>query len=133
MAKILQCPGCHSTMDVTDLDPGTAVQCPECAHNCRVPSGNTSIRTKTVSAPIPAVPARPASSNQLRAGSSPRIARPAGRSRSGILPAAPPQEKSQSGLFVGLGIGLLGIVIVAILFTMKGQNPEEGPRAKAPA
>src|SRR6185369_3038753 len=75
----------------------------------------------------------PASSNQLRAGSSPRNARPVSRNRSGTMPAAQPQQKSQSGLFVGLGIGALGIVIVAILFTMKGQNQEEGPRAKAPA
>lgn len=133
MAKILQCPGCKQGMDVTTVQPGSTVQCPECGQQLRVPSGNTSIRTKTVSAPIPAVPspARPASSAQMRAGSSPRNPRAVSRSRSGTMPAAAPQKSSHGGLFVGLGIGVLGIVIVVILFTMKGQNPDESPRAKA--
>jgi len=115
-------------MDVTTVQPGSTVQCPECGQQLRVPSGNTSIRTKTVSAPIPAVapPPRPASSNQIR---SPRSA---SRSRSGTMPAAAPAPKSQSGLFVGLGIGALAVVIVVILFTMKGQDPVDSPRAKAP-
>src|SRR5579859_906792 len=126
MAKILQCPSCHSTMDVTDVTPGSDVECPECAHNCRVPSGNTSMRTKTVSAPIPAAPTRPASGTQLRAVSSPR-----NRSRSGTMPLPPQQPKSHGGLLVGLGIGVLGIVIVVILFTMREQHQQdEGPRTR---
>ena len=129
MAKILQCPSCHSTMDVTDVAPGSAVECPECAHNCNVPSGNTSVRTKTVSAPIPAAPTRPASNTQLRAGPSARS-----RSRSGTMPLPPQQPKSQSGLFIGLGIGVLGIAIVAILFTLREQHQQDDyPRAKPPA
>lgn len=131
MAKILQCASCHSTMDVTDVAPGSTVACPECGQNSRIPSGNTSMRTKTVSPPIPAEPQRPASSGQLRAGSSPRLPRAGNRSRSGTMPAAQPQAKSQGGLFVGLGIGALGIVIVIIVFTMK-EPPAEEPRAKAP-
>jgi hypothetical protein len=129
MAKILQCPSCHSTMDVTDVAPGSAVECPECAHNCNVPSGNTSVRTKTVSAPIPAAPTRPASHTQLRAGPSARS-----RSRSGTMPLPPQQPKSQSGLFIGLGIGVLGIAIVAILFTMREQHQQDDySRAKPPS
>jgi hypothetical protein len=120
MAKILQCPSCHSTMDVTDVEPGSAVECPECAHNCRVPSGNTSMRTKTVSAPIPAAPTRPASNTQLRAVSSPR-----NRNRSGTMLLPPQQPKSPTGLLIGLGIGVLGIAIVAILFTMREQHQQD--------
>jgi len=129
MAKILQCPSCHSTMDVTDVAPGSSVECPECAHNCRVPSGNTSMRTKTVSAPIPAAPTRPASNPQLRAGSSPRNRAPS-RNRSGTMPAAQQQPKSHGGLFVGLGIGVLGIIIVAILFTMNQHPQDDGSKTK---
>ena len=133
MAKILQCGSCHSTMDVTDVAPGSAVQCPDCGQNLRVPTGNTSMRTKTVSAPIPAAPARPASSSQLRAGSSPRISRPGNRSRSGTMPLPPQPGKSHGGLWVGLGIGALGIAVVVILFVMRDQRQQEdGPRAKAP-
>jgi ribosomal protein S27E len=132
MAKILQCPGCKQGMDVTAVQAGVTVQCPECGQQLRVPSGNTSIRTKTVSAPIAAT--RPSSSPQVRAGSSPRNPRVGGgRSRSGTMPAAPPAPKSQGGLFVGLGIGVLGIVIVIIVFTMKGQNQDETPKVKGPA
>lgn len=127
MAKILQCGSCHSTMDVTDVAPGTTVACPECGQQARVPSGNTSMRTKTVSPPIPAAPTRPASNTQLRAGTSVR-----NRSRSGTMPAAQPQPKSNSGLFVGLGIGVLGIIIVVIVFTMN-ETPQEEPRLKASA
>src|SRR5690242_19907918 len=129
MAKILQCGSCHETMDITDLSAGSTVQCPECGQTARVPSGNTSLRTKTVSAPIPAVPA-PSSGN--RVGSSPRIQRARERSRSGTMPA-PQQQKSHGGLFVGLGIGVLGIVIVVILFTMKGKEEETAARAKTPS
>jgi hypothetical protein len=128
MAKILQCPSCHSTMDVTDVAAGSAVECPDCGHNCRVPSGNTSMRTKTVSAPIPAAPSRPTSNTQLRAGSSPR-----NRSRSGTMPIPPQPAKSHGGLMIGLGIGVLGIVIVVILFTMREQHQQDdNPRSKQP-
>jgi len=130
MAKILQCPGCQGTMDVTGLDAGSTVQCPECARNVMVPAGNTSMRTKTVSAPIPAQPARPPSGAN-RIGSSPRLLRPRERSRSGTMPIPPQKPASQNGLFVGLGIGALGIVIVVILFTMKGKG-EESARTPAP-
>jgi hypothetical protein len=133
MAKILQCPSCHSTMDVTDVDPGSSVECPDCAQTLQVPARNTSIRTKTVSAPIPAAPSRPASSPAVRSGSSPRLTRPAGRSRSGTMPLPPQPAKSHGGLWIGLGIGALGIVVVVILFMMREQHQqEEGPRAKAP-
>lgn len=129
MAKILQCPGCQASMDVTGLAIGSMVQCPDCGQTSKVPSGNTSLRTKTVSTPIPAAP--PPRAPAPRVGSSPRIQRPRERSRSGTMPA-PPQKSSHGGLFVGLGIGVLGIVIVIILFTMKGKEEETVARAKTP-
>jgi hypothetical protein len=132
MTKILQCPSCQSTMDVTDVEPGTSVQCPDCAQTLKVPARNTSIRTKTVSAPIPAAPSRPPSS-PARAGSSPRLTRPANRSRSGTMPMPPQPAKSHGGLWLGLGIGALGIAIVVILFVMREQHAQDdSPRAKAP-
>lgn len=132
MAKILQCSGCQETMDITGLAAGSTVECPECAQNSVVPSGNTSMRTKTVSAPIPAAaPARPPS-GALRVGSSPRIQRPRDRSRSGTMPVPPQNPASHGGLFVGLGIGVLGVIIVVILFTMKGKEEETAARAKIP-
>ncbi len=130
MAKILQCPGCQEAMDVTGLEVGSTVECPGCNRNLMVPSGNTSMRTKTVSAPIPAQPARPPS-GASRVGSSPRIQRPRDRSRSGTMPAAPQKPDSHGGLFVGLGIGVLGIVIVVILFTMKDKD-EESAKGRPP-
>jgi len=133
MAKILQCPSCRSTMDVTDVEPGSSVLCPECGQTTMVPAGNTSVRTKTVSAPIPASPSRPPSSPALRAGSSPRVSRVSGRSRSGTMPLPPQPAPSHGGLWAGLGIGALGILVVVILFVMREQHAsEEGPRAKAP-
>jgi hypothetical protein len=137
MAKILQCPGCQEAMDVTGLEVGSTVQCPGCDRNLMVPSGITSMRTKTVSASIPAQPARPPS-GASRVGSSPRLQRPRDRSRSGTMPVPPQKPASHGGLFVGLGIGVLGIVIVVILFTMKGKEEETAkvhapPPPKAPS
>lgn len=129
MAKILQCGSCRETMDITDLEAGSTVQCPECGQTARVPSGNTSIRTKTVSAPIPAAPAP---SGGARAGSSPRNQRVRERGRSGTMPAPQPQSSSHGGLFVGLGIGVLGIVIVVILFAMKDKDEDTVARSKTP-
>jgi len=134
MAKILQCGSCHSTMDVTEVEPGSSVECPDCGQNLLVPTGNTSMRTKTVSAPIPAAPTRSASGTQLRAGSSPRLSRPGARSRSGTMPLPPQAPKSHGGLFVGLGIGVLGVVIVVIVFAMREQHQQEdAPRVKGPS
>jgi len=113
-------------MDVTGVEAGSTVQCPDCGKTTMVPSGATSVRTKTVSAPIPAQ--RPASSNQLRSASATRPARAVNRSRSGTMPLPPQPEKSHGGLFIGLGIGVLGIVIVVILFVMKEQKQDDAPR-----
>src|SRR5882672_126093 len=124
MAKILQCPSCRQGMDVTGVEAGSTVQCPDCGKTTMVPSGATSVRTKTVSAPIPAQ--RPASSNQLRSASATRPARAVNRSRSGTMPLPPQSEKSHGGLFIGLGIGVLGIVV--ILFVMKEQKQDDAPR-----
>jgi len=123
MAKILKCPRCQSSMDVTSVSPGSTVRCPDCGQMARVPTGATSLAVKTVSAPIPASAPAPAARERGT-----RI-RERGRS-SGTNPTLPP-EKSSSGLFIGLGIGAVAVIAVVVAFTMKG-NDEPPPRAIAP-
>ena len=104
-------------MDVTSVSPGTTVRCPDCGPMAKVPSGNTSVRTKTVSAPLP--PPAPVPAPRER-GTRVQQRRP-----SGTQPAqAPP--KSNTGLMVGLGIGAVAVVAVIAFFTMK-ETPQEPP------
>lgn len=117
MAKILTCPKCQEAMDVTSVSAGSTVACPGCGQMCRVPTGNTAIRAKTVSTPIP--PPAPAPAARER-GTRMRERRP-----SGTQPAqAPP--KSNNGLFIGLGIGAVAVIAVVVAFTMK-ETPQEPP------
>ena len=103
-------------MDVTSVSAGTTVKCPDCGQTSKVPSGNTSLRTKTVSPPIPP----PAPVPAPRSGGT-RVQRRA----SGTQPAqAPP--KSNSGLFIGLGIGAVAVIGVVAFFLMK-DSPQEPP------
>jgi hypothetical protein len=117
MAKILKCPSCQGVMDVTSVSPGSTVRCPSCGQTAKVPSGNTSVRTKTVSAPIP--PSAPAPAPRER-GTRVQQRRPSGTQPS----QAPP--KSNSGLFVGLGVGAVAVIAVIAFFTMK-ETPQEPP------
>ena len=119
MAKILKCPRCQQGMDVTSVSPGATVRCPDCGQMARVPTGNTSVRAKTVSAPIPAAPAPPAARE--------RGTRVRTRETQQRQPAPPP-KKSHAGLFIGLGIGAVGIIGVIAWFTMKGQAQEPPPK-----
>jgi len=125
MAKILKCPRCQSSMDVTSVSPGSTVRCPDCGQMARVPTGATSLAVKTVSAPIPAaapVPAPPRESGT----------RMRQRSRSSAtLPLPQPQPSSHAGLFIGLGIGAVAVVAVIVAFTMKGHD-EPPPRVQTP-
>jgi len=126
MAKILKCPRCQSSMDVTSVSPGSTVRCPDCGQMAKVPSGATSLAVKTISPPIP--PPEPAPAPRERGT---RIRE---RTRSsGTIPAvrAPEASSSGSGLWIGLGIGAGVVVVVIIAFTMKGH--EEPPPVKASA
>lgn len=126
MAKILKCPRCQESMDVTSVSPGSTVRCPGCGQTTRVPSGATSVAVKTVSAPIPAPPPSPPPAARERA------TRIRDRNRaSGTMPLPPPR-KSSSGLFIGLGIGALAVVATIVFFTMKGQTQEPPPHAPSP-
>src|ERR1043165_1335229 len=102
MAKILKCPGCQQSMDVTSIEPGSTVQCPDCGKNVRVATGATSVRAKTVSPPIP--PPVP----------------------------VPAPQKSSSGLFIGLGIGAVAVIAVIAFFTMKHDPVEPVPTKQPP-
>jgi hypothetical protein len=110
-------------MDVTSVSVGTTVRCPDCGQMSKVPSGNTSLRTKTVSPPIPPPAPVPAARGGTRVQRRP----------SGTQPSqAPP--KSNTGLFVGLGVGAVAVIAVIVFFTMK-ETPQEPPPAvvKAPS
>jgi len=121
MAKILKCPRCQSSMDVTSVSAGSTIRCPDCGQMTRVPTGATSLAVKTISEPIP--PPAPVPAPRERGT---RI-RERNRS-SGTIPAVRAPEKSNSGLWIGLGIGAVAVVVVIVAFTMKGH--EEPPVVK---
>jgi DNA-directed RNA polymerase subunit RPC12/RpoP len=124
MAKILKCSRCQSSMDVTSVSPGSTVRCPDCGQMARVPTGATSLAVKTVSAPIPAPAPAPAPPAARERGTRVRE-----RSRSsGTNPTIPPEQHHNNGLIIGLSIGLVAVVVVVVMFTMKGQ--EEAPPAR---
>jgi len=105
-------------MDVTSVSPGTTVRCPDCGQTSKVPSGNTSVRTKTVSPPVPPpAPVPAARSGGTRVQRRPSGTQPAQKS----APA-----KSSSGLFIGLGIGAVAVIGVVAFFLMK-ETPQEPP------
>jgi len=120
MAKILKCPRCRQSMDVTCDCGGSTVRCPDCGQMARVPTGGTSVAVKTVSAPIPASQAAPAARE--------RGTRIRERNRSsGTIPVPPPQKSSQGGLFIGLGIGAVAVIAVIVFFTMKSHEELPAP------
>jgi len=110
-------------MDVTSVSPGTTVRCPDCGQMAKVPSGNTSVRTKTVSAPVP--PPAPAPAARER-GTRVQQRRP-----SGTQPAQT-EPKSSSGLYIGLGIGAVAVIGVIAFFLMKDTPHEPPPRVVQP-
>lgn len=123
MATLLKCPRCQQGMDVTGVSPGTTVRCPDCGQMVRVPTGNTSVRAKTVSPPIPAAPlppSRPVPGAPARGGTKIRT-----RETQQRQPA--PEKKSSSGLFIGLGIGAVAVAGVVAFFLMKGSEHEAPP------
>lgn len=101
--------------------PGTSVRCAECGQEARIPTGATSVRSKPVSAPVPA--SLPPPSGTRDPGISPRLTRVRTRSASG-LPAGLATPKFNSGLFVGLGIGALGVGVVILIMMTRGQHEE---------
>lgn len=123
MAKILKCPRCQQAMDVTAVSGGSTVRCPDCGQMARVPTGNTSVAVKTVSAPI-STPAPPSVPVPGAAGRGTRIRE---RRNSGTMVAQKPEKSTQGGLFIGLGIGALAVVAVIVYFTMGNAPPPEPP------
>lgn len=123
MATILKCPRCQQGMDVTSVSPGATVRCPDCGQMARVPTGNTSVRAKSVSPPIPAPAAPPPSRPVPGAPSRERGTKIRARGETQQR-QQPPPKKSSSGLFVGLGIGAVAVIGVIAYFTMKGSEHE---------
>jgi hypothetical protein len=130
MAKILKCPRCQQGMDVTSVSPGATVRCPDCGQMARVPTGNTSVRAKSVSAPIPAAPPPPARNAPAARERGTRV-----RTRETQQRQQAPPKKSNAGLFIGLGIGAVAVIGVIVFFTMKDHGQEAPPSttAKTPA
>jgi hypothetical protein len=125
MAKVLKCPRCQQVMDVTSVSAGSTVRCPDCGQMARVPTGNTSVAVRTVSAPIPAAPIPPPV--PVPGGGGNRGTRVRERRSSGTMVAQKPEKSSQSGLFIGLGIGAVAVVGVIVFFTMNSAPPPEPP------
>src|SRR5437868_13339567 len=124
MAKILKCPRCQQSMDVTSVSAGSTVRCPDCGQMARVPTGGTSVAVKTVSAPIPG----PIPASQAAPAARERGTRIRERNRSsGTMPVPPHQKSSQGGLFIGLGIGAVAVIGVIVFFTMKGHEELPAP------
>ncbi len=127
MAKILKCPRCQSSMDVTSVSAGSTVRCPDCGQTAKVPTGATSLAVKTVSAPIAATPA-PAPARERGT----RIRERSRSSSTNPTVQAPPPH-SNSGLFIGLGIGAVAVIAVIVFFTMnKHEELPAPPKASAP-
>ena len=114
MAKILKCPRCQSSMDVTSVSPGSTVRCPDCGQTAIVSPAATSLAVKTISAAIP--PSAPAPMARERG------TRVRERGRSGTNPTLPAPEKSNNGLWIGLGIGAVAVIGVIVAFTSKGHD-----------
>jgi len=119
MATILKCPRCQQVMDVTAISVGSTVRCPDCGQTAKVPSGNTNLAVKTVSAPIAPPTPPPSAPNR---GTRVRERRP-----SGTVSAQHVEPASQNGLWLGLGIGAVAVIAVVVFFTMSNTPPPEPP------
>lgn len=112
MAKMYKCPRCPAEIDASTVSPGSNVRCTGCGAQIRIPSGNTSLRTKAVNPPA-AVPQERAT--ELRS----RPSRGTDVRRGG----PPAKKKSNVGLIVGLSVAAL-FVIVLVALMMGGKKPE---------
>jgi len=123
MAKMFKCPRCPAEIDASTVSPGSSVRCTGCGALIRIPTGNTSLRTKAVNPPA-AVPAeRP---TEVRSRSS----RGTDVRRGGTRVVA---KKSNTGLIVGISVAAIFIIVlVALMMTGKKPEPEAAPVAARP-
>lgn len=125
MARLIKCPRCQSQVDVTNVSGGATVRCPDCGANLRVPTGQTGNYPKVnAAAPEPAAP-----SHKKQTGVFRKMAAQRGPGGTGGGRRMPRKQKSNTGLFVGLGVGALAIAIVLAAVMMSGgkkPNPNAG-------
>lgn len=138
MARLIACPRCQVRIDVSDVSPGASVRCPDCGQMSRVPTGNTSVRTKP--AAPPQNPQRGQTSVRVAAVPAPAPAqgseRPTRtRQRNAGRNAPPPPKASKAPLIIGIAVGVIGILVGVVMLQGKsGGNPETpAPVSRKPA
>jgi hypothetical protein len=126
MAKFLTCPGCEASVDISPFKPGALVACPGCDAAIKVPGG----------APKAAKPAPPPPPRMQRQTALMRKVSGARQPGSGKGPPRPhrmrPASKSNTGLVVGICVGVGAVLIVVIAVASNSGNKEE-PKKKPPA
>lgn len=122
MAKMFKCPRCPAEIDASTVSPGSSVRCTGCGALIRIPTGNTSLRTKAVNPPAAVPQERP---TEVRARSS--------RGTDVRRGAPRPAKKANVGLIVGISVAAIFIlVLVALMMTGKKPEPEAAPVAARP-
>ena len=131
MARLIKCPRCQSQVDVTNVSGGTTVRCPDCGANLRVPTGQTGHHPKVnagTPAPQPAAgggKSRGRQTDLFRKMSGPRSLGGRSSSRGGGRPAR--RKNSNSGMFIGLGVGALVVAIALTAVMMSGGGQPVKP------
>lgn len=135
MPKLIACPRCQVRVDVTDVSPGSSVRCPDCGQMCRIPTGNTSVRTAPAQAPAKKGNTALRVAPVAAPAPAPAAAAPErGGTRMRQRAARPPAPKSSNaGLWIGVAVGVLGLLGGLVFMSMSKPAPEPPPTAtKAP-
>ena len=139
MARLIKCPRCQSQIDVTAVGGGSTVRCADCGAMIRVPTGATGQHAKVPTAAVPVAPAAPKrETTKVRAGGRqtdlfrkmagtrmPGGTRPPSRSAVEALPRAgyaPRRSGGNSGVLIGVGAGILGLIVVMIFALQSKSN-----------
>lgn len=125
MPRLVRCPRCSASIDVTQLSGGATVRCAECGAMVRVPTGSTGVLPK-VSTPAPAAPPPPpAGGTAVRAGSRGTEIR---RSPTRIIRP----RSSNTGIIVAAIVSAAAVLIVLIV-VLAGSSPSSQPVSRGPA
>ena len=122
MAKMFKCPRCPAEIDASTVSPGSSVRCTGCGALIRIPTGNTSLRTKAVNPPA-AVPTERPTEVRSRSSRGTDVRRGAPR----------PAKKANVGLIVGISVAAIFIIVLAaLMMTGKKPEPEAAPVVARP-
>jgi hypothetical protein len=139
MARLIACPRCQNRMDVGALSPGSSVTCPDCGQVARIPTGNTSVRTKAAAPPPAANPSKGNTALRVAAAQAPPPAAPGAAERPTRVrqrPAGrlqPRPRTSNAPLFVGIAVGAIGITVALVVLMSPPSAPPKPLHAPAAA